>query len=453
MSVHVEDSAIESRGGLVFLTVLMIVGLIPIQISALGLQARELLIPCFFVLTMADFSVRTKNLGLFLPSRNNAHMVFVALFMFVVLVTFFRNPLFQTGLKFYWNFLCSFLMYLMIIYWANRNKKTPGQLLVVLMYVATSITLLGIFMLATGAQIPGLGKMAWSVNVTQGSGGGAGSLRIPFLEEYGQIGFFLALLSIGCSGKGRIIMLAYFIFCIIIGGGRSTMVGTVLGFVVWLYLNRKFLLTFLFVLLAGMALVSMQFLNEIAPTPQLKRLTNIGSLEEKSKGRYIINEYLIDEFLEHPVFGTGYGKDYDLPLIRSESRFEDPEFIERQLSLGSHGTHLQILKNLGIVGYISFILIWLYPVYKLMPIAMARGGKCSWALSRDAQTCIIFVSAELLQMTVDGKGSEPRLYIFAAIITCVISQVVSHHAGTGMLPGRRYKHSVGVRYKDRLEGR
>lgn len=453
MSSHIDSRAHKPRGGLAFITLLMIIGLTPLQIGALsisGLKTGDLIIPMLFGLTIVDLAVTTKNPGLFLPARGNLHTVFLAVFMFVILVAFTRNPLLPSslvqgsegGFKFYWGFLCSFLLYFMIMYWAGRNSIQPTQLMVVLFYVVTGITVIGVFMLVTGMKVPGLETHAWNVQETRGVGGAAGSLRVPFLEVYGQIGFFLALTSIGCKDKLRLIMLAYFIFCVFIGGGRATMLTSIAGAIIWLFLNRKYLVTFLLLLGFGMSLIFVQLLHEIAPTPQLKRLTNIGSLEETSEGRYITFNYLLDEFLEHPLVGTGYGKEYDLPFIRSGRNFLDPERLEQQLRLGSHNTHLQILKNLGLAGYIPFILIWLYPLYKLLPVAMARAGEYPGTLSRDAQICIIFIATTLIRMIVTGNGSESRLYIFAAIITCVISQAVMRNAGTDALMKGRYEHSV-----------
>lgn len=455
IETHDEGHTPKSRGGLVIISLLMITALITLNIGSVGsdiskLQTGAVIAPLLFGLTIMDMGVRTKNLGLFLPPGGNLHTLFLVVFMLVIFFAFFRNNLTPFGaqdeyyqnVKFFWTFMCSFLSYFMIIYWANRNKIPAEQLMVVLFYVVTGITILGIFTLVTGLNIPGLETQAWNVREVRGAGGAAGSLRAPFLEVYGQIGFILALTSIGCRGKARVFVLAYFAFCIFIGGGRATLLSTIAGFIIWLYLNRKFLPAFLLVLAAVVALVFAQFLNKIAPSPQLKRLSNIAPLEQSSVGRHRINEHLIKEFLDHPVFGTGYGKIYDFSVIRSGRRFLDPATIEKQLSFGSHGTHLQILKNIGLVGYIPFILIWLYPVYKLMPIAMARTGEYPWAQSRDAQICIIFISTLLLRMIVTGNGSESRLYIIAAIITSVISQVARHNARPGVLQERHYKQSV-----------
>lgn len=439
----------------------MLVGLVPLALGFGGidrLRLAEILIPLFFGLSILDLCINTKNAGLFFPPRGNLHTLFLIAFMFVILMAFIRRPLLPSslvgesggGFKLYWGFVSCFLTYFIIVYWANRSEVAVERLMLILMYIVLTVTGLGMMQVLFGISIPGLDTPAWSVNYTAGSGGAAGSMRAPFLEVYAQIGFILALASVGCSGKVRLGLLAYFIICIYLGGGRATLVTTAGGLIVWFFLNRKYLLSFVLVLGACMSLVSMQLINQMVTSPQLKRLTQIGSLEESSEGRSHLFGYLIDEFLENPIIGTGYGKEYDLPYIRSGYRFVDTERLEHQVSLGSHTTHLQILKNLGITGYFPFIMIWLYPVYKLLGVAMARPGVYPAMLRRDAQMCIVFIGVMLVRMTVTGNGSEPRLYVFAAIMTGVISELVRHSVRKGPLLKRRLSDDSG---DEKLESR
>jgi O-antigen ligase len=437
MNVSVKNQADMQTGGIVLIVLTILAGLISFQIGSLNFFTKHIFIPLFFCITILDFAIRTKNLDLFRAPRGNLHILFCFAFMWIILIAYARNPILpgflsqgssslKGGISFYLNFLCSFLSYFVIIYWTNRNRKRAEQLFASLLYIALFITSLGIFMLVTGVQIPGFTSYAWSINTVEGIGADAGSLRIPFLGVYAQIGFVLALTGIGGSGNRRLAMLAYFALCIYLAGGRTIMITTFLGVIMWLYLNRKYMIASLSIFLIGASVLFMPLINELAPNPQLKRLTNIGSLEETSRTRHLMNTHLMEEILENPILGTGYHKDYELPLIKKGNKFLDPAIVEKQLVAGSHGAHLQLLKNLGILGYGLFIMMWLYPIYKLLPPAMWRSSEYPEEISQNAQTCLIMIGIFLIRMTTEGNGSSTIHYIFLAITTIVISHAVVH---------------------------
>lgn len=419
-----------------FLFFVMIVAMVPFAVSALGvsrLQIRELLIPLLFAFTFLDFAFNTKNINLFVLRSGNYIGIFIGLFMFMILISFIRNPLLPSsvtgsddgsGFKGYWMFLVALLTYLTTIYWINRNRIPPDQVMQVLGWLVLAVTLVGMLTFTTGITIPGLSTHAWSVSETAGFGEAAGSVRIPFLELFGQLGFLLVLTRVAFNGRFRALLLIYFLVTIYLGGGRVAMLSTFAAIAVWLFLNRRFIMTGIVLVCALFTLLSLQVIQAIAPNPQLARLTRLGSLQESSEGRYFIMKYAIEDFMKHPLFGTGYGKKYNIGLIRSHGEFRDSSQINKQLSFGSHMTHMQILKNLGLAGYIPFLLIWLYPVKQLLPIALSQRRSPVLIYRFNAQFAIVLISVLLIRMVVEGNGSELSLYIYAAIIASLIDRVI-----------------------------
>ena len=432
------SSAAKQRGyrRLLMLVILTITSMVPISISALGianLQVRELLIPLLFFITAADFAVKKKQINLFSARRGNILGVFVATFLFVILLSYARNPVLPSslgsgddiGFKVYWRFLNGLFVYLTATYWINRNRLAPIEVLRALFWVVTAITAMAMFTLMTGIPVPGLDTFAWNVNEIHAIGDAQDSTRIPFLEIFAQVGFFLVLAGAGFGGKLRIPMILYFLVCIYLGGGRVALLSSIAGFTVWLFLTRHFVLTGVIVISGILALASVQILYELAPSPQLKRFARLGSLEESSLGRYYIFKYSIKDFMDNPVFGTGYGKEYDIGYINVRGKLIEPELINKQLRFGSHTTHLQILKNLGLVGYIPFLMIWLYMVYKLLPTAMTLDKRQDRLLVSSAQFMVVLVAALLIRMIVEGNGSELRLYIYMATAGSIINHVIA----------------------------
>jgi len=419
-----------------FLFFVMIVAMVPFAVSALGvsrLLIRELLIPLLFAFTFLDFAFNTKNINLFMLRSGNYIGVFIGLFMFMILISFIRNPLLPSsvtgsddgsGFKGYWGFLVALLTYLTTIYWINRNRIPPDQAMQILGWLALAVTTAGMFAFTTGITMPGLDTHAWSVNETEGFGEAAGSVRIPFLELFGQLGFLLVLTRVAFNGRFRALLLIYFLVTIYLGGGRVAMLSTFSAIAVWLFLNRRFMMTGIVLACALFALLSLHVIQAIAPNPQLARLTRLGSIKESSEGRYYVMKYAIEDFMKHPFFGTGYGKEYNIGLIKSRGKFIEGFFINKQLYFGSHMTHVQILKNLGLAGYIPFLLIWLYPVKQLLPIAMSQRRSPALIYRYNTQFAIVIISALLIRMIVEGNGSEPNLYIYAAIFASVINHVI-----------------------------
>ncbi|NQX87065.1 MAG: hypothetical protein HRT77_00220 [Halioglobus sp.] len=430
-----EQERVRFRGlrSIAPLVIVMILAFIPFSGKALGvakLQLADILIPLIFGYSVVN-AVLTKNLSNFLPTKGNLHFLFIALFMFVVLISYVRNPVMASslvggsdgGLKHYWRFLCSLFTFLTALYWLHKSKIPIAQALDILFYIALGVTLLGLFMLFTGLSLPGLDTHAWSVNKLGGSGVSAGSTRMPFLEVFAQLGFILTLSNSGRGYRFRKTLVGYFGLCIVLGGGRVGLLSTLVCIAIWMFLNRRFLLTGFMVSTMILMVVFVQVIHEMAPPGNLKRLTKLGSLEQTSPARYKYFLPMFEEIIENPVIGTGYGKTYEFGLIRDGSRFVSGETLAGHLRIGSHTTHLNILKNLGIVGYLPFVLIWLYPIITLLPYAMGRLKYPSADFSRNAQFFVLIISGQLIRMLVEGNGTEKRLYIYAAIACGLIDQL------------------------------
>ena len=417
----------------IILSTLAVLTMIPIPLGG-AISGNDIIIPGLFAFTLVDVAVRSKTLDYFFPGRGNLQAVFVSLFFFAILLSYARKPALPTsllgvdsdmaGLKLYWRYFCCFLVYLTTIYWINRNRVPPSQVFSAYFVVSLVMTGLGILMVFTGLKLPGLHGHIWEVSSTS-----VGATRLPFLGVFAQLGFLLELSEARGKSKYRRWFLLLFAIGLVLSGGRAVLFSTIAALIVWFVLNRRFLLTGIGAGMVVLLVFSAQLLQEIAPSAQLQQLARVGdSLEQDSVARSFVFKGLVDEIAENPVFGTGFGKSYDTGLVVIRGKFVRADFVDKQLRSGSHSTHLQLLKNLGIVGYLPFILIWLYPVYRLLPVAMSTSRDYPAELSRCSRFCIVLTAAFLIRWAFEGNGSTTSAYVFAALFSTLVTHAIYHQS-------------------------
>lgn len=415
----------KPKGELVFLAVLIVCSSIPIALGG-GFTSYDVVIPGLFALTLVDVATRAKTLDYFLPRRGNLQAVFVTLFFFTILISYARKPLLPagllgtesdiTGIKLYWRYISCLLAYLTAIYWINRNRVPPAQIFGIMFYLALAMTILGFFVFVTQVKIPGLRGHVWELSSTS-----VGAARLPFLGVFSQLGFLIALTEASGSLRRRRLYLALFALGIFLSGGRTVMFSTIAALVVWLALNRKILLTLICAASVILVIVSAKVLQESASSSQVKQFARVGTLSEDSVLRFYLFEQLVEEIKSNPVFGTGFGKSYDTDLIVIRGKFVAPDFVDKQLRSGSHGTHLQLMKNLGIVGYLPFALIWLYPVFSLLPYAYRPSEDVPEELVQAARFTVLITCTLAIRWGFEGNGSRIADYVLAAVICGLVS--------------------------------
>ena len=422
------------------------VALIPFSASVFTVKSfsvAELVVPLLFGITMLNFSMSSGNVALFQNERGNRIGLFLGLFMFVVVINYIRHPLLPTslfggsgdsvgGFKTYYRYMNGLLIFLIIIYWANRKHISAGTVMRMFSWIVVAIVAISLFVRTTGISVPGLDTFKWVGKTTAGTGLSAGSNRLAILEQFGQIGVFLSLSGAALfkSRRWRLVAVIIFLVTIYMGGGRVAMLSTIGGIMVFQLLRRRFLLTGIMASIVILGLVSIQVIHKMSPNAQIARLTDIGSLKDTSLGRYYIYEYGLKQFLENPVFGTGYGKETDIGYIRAGSEYISGAGVDKQLRMGGHTTHVSLLKNLGLTGYIPFIMMWVAPMLALRPVAMRRRPSDALEQShwRQAQFVIMYFSAMLVRMLVEGNGSDLKFYVYLGIAAVILNEILRTRA-------------------------
>jgi len=420
--------------------------------AAVGVKNFELgqiAIPLLSVFTFANFAITGGNVGLFKNVQGNCIGMFLGIFMFIILLNYIRYPLLPTslvgeggstgGFKSYYSYVNGMFIFLIVVYWTNRNNIPVTTILRMFSWIVILIVSMGFFVHITGSSIPGLESHKWAGKITAG-GANAGATRLPILEQFSQIGLFLTLSGCALFKKRhlRLIVGIVFLAGVYFGGGRVALLTVICGAIVFLFLCRRFLLTGIMIGSILLVFFSIQAIHQLSSNPQLSRLTSFGSsIEETSIMRYYIYKYGWKAFMENPLFGTGYGQSMNIGLIKIRLKYKQDYFIDKELSMGGHAAHISLLKNIGLVGYIPFILLWVSPIIILLPVAMRQYPKNTIEIShsRQARFVIVYFSAMLVRMLVEGSGSELKYYVYLSLAAAIIDEILLHQK----LKQKKYK--------------
>lgn len=186
-----------------------------------------------------------------------------------------------------------------------------------------------------------------------------------------MLGIFGALALWEKTGKRRyFIALLFMFFAYLLTGKRGPLVFLLLAIFLVSLLSSKnikqvikrFWKSIILFLSAGIALVSFIFINGSNSRNTIVRfieLFNSSGLngDDASNGRFELWGFAINLFLKKPITGIGWRKYHEYALAYLSEDIE------------AHNVYLQLLAELGIIGfflYVSVILYGMYFTYKLM---------------------------------------------------------------------------------------
>lgn len=275
------------------------------------------------------------------------------------------------------------LVYTALVSGALRFRR----LLATLFALAVVISVVGVLAVALGVPLS-LGNLRYSV-VDYASG----AVRVGFLETAGIVG--IALVAVRKLTPWRAAAALLFAAALLASGGRAAVLGALVALAAYLVLSGKGLRFALAALLAGLAVWA---LPVIEASPQVERLSDVGSRSFEAGGRaYIYNES-VAAFADNPLTGTGLGA----PVAVFETNRELASFYASQLLVGGHATYAALLKNFGLTGLLPF----------LAALLAALLGLASRARSDPlAAFFFIFLLAESIVLIVSGNGSDPVYYL------------------------------------------
>ncbi|HEX8066701.1 MAG TPA: O-antigen ligase family protein [Thermoleophilaceae bacterium] len=273
-----------------------------------------------------------------------------------------------------------------LVYGALRSGRLSTRSLFRLCYaVALVVSVAGVAAVVLGLPL-NFGGLRYSVYDYA-----AGGVRVGFLETVGIVG--LAVVAVRAAGHPATAVV--FAAAVFASGGRAAAVGAVVAVAAYLFVTRR---SAYLVVAAIVAALAVQAFPPLQQNAQVQRLSNIGGQEFEADGRAYIYRESLRAYAANPVFGTGIG----VPTVTYDPNPEIAEFYEAQLEIGGHATYVSLLKNLGPLGLVPFLVALLATAWGLG--RAARG-------SRAAGFFFVVLVAQMVSMVAGGNGSDPFLFL------------------------------------------
>lgn len=271
---------------------------------------------------------------------------------------------------------------------------TVERFVVILFRLSLLVTVVGL--VATMAHLPlYLGNLRYSVyNFT------SGAVRVGFLEDVSIFG--LAAVAAGISDlrtpAAKWASGIVFAAGLYLSGGRAAAIGLVGAVALWLLLAKgvKF-----FFLTAAIAVALFFAAPALSTIPQVQRLTNVNAAQLSADGRTLLYHDQLQAFYANPIIGTGVG----VPANVVAATPQESQFYNAQLEDGGHTTYTSLLKNMGLAGFLPYMLA----------LAAVLVGLLS-RMRRDRLASFLFISILALAIAQfgGGNGSDPAYFVVLA---------------------------------------
>ena len=213
---------------------------------------------------------------------------------------------------------------------------------------------------------------AFAAHMLLGAVGLFGYVFVTLSDAQGKNGFINRKASV--DTRWRLVVLATFALCwvaLILSKSRASVLLAIVACLVWLVLYIKLkkisLLNIKVLVVMGLALgcavvlsFSKQFwLLNMLRELQAADLTNYESLNRISIYRLEIFAGALRMFTQFPVLGIGQGNFFHLSSILE---FMGSPWVARTGGENAHNYFLQTLAELGLIGTLSFLVVFLWPV-------------------------------------------------------------------------------------------
>jgi multisubunit Na+/H+ antiporter MnhC subunit len=314
----------------------------------------------------------------------------ILIFTTVVVLNLFRTKiLFQDvapGVnRAFYDYAIALGIYLLAYVTLTRQQLTFQGLFRILFLLALVMSIIGVTAVALNLPL-NLGSLRYSVYDY-----GTGAKRVGFLETFGTVGLALTLVR---PMRFRWAAGGLFAAALILSGGRAATIGMLVALCTYLLITRR---AVRLVIAVGIVVVTLVTVPVILKNSQLQRLTQVNEKALASAQRSFIYRQSLHEFARHPVAGTGIGRPENvtdpLPFLA--------KFYDAQLEVGGHATYAALLKNLGLIGFIPFI----------VALFTALTGLARLVRTSDvAGFLFIVLAAQVVSLFAGGNGSDPVYY-------------------------------------------
>ncbi len=345
---------------------ILMTGLLGLELPLLG---RASFIVILF-LQIVTFLLVIPNLKFKINNKSKLIIIMLSLLsIWCVFSSFWSDLQFDTFIRSLYIFIPA-LMLIIIVYNDVSLKKTFWSL-------ANYLSIIGLLLSIYGIVIYFFGDVVWLENVrhqvikigflefSQIVYGDNNALRISSITgNPNSLGLWLLIcliftfsLKLSKRIKTKYFLFNYTIclFCLALTGSRAGVVSFFISLFLLVILYKIFVsakVTYRTVMLVtitvSLLLIKFPFLLSTQIQGFLDQVLNRSSI---LTGRELVWRIAWDSFLENPILGLGFG-------VSAESLF-----YTRGIDLTAHNTYLSVLTEIGLVGLILVILLWVTPLF------------------------------------------------------------------------------------------
>lgn len=218
------------------------------------------------------------------------------------------------------------------------------------------------------------------------------------------------------------LLMIIFLYALILTGSRASVAGLIGGAAIFLnyaYLKNNLGAAALRTLLLGLSLITLGYLL-IDPEVIKEVFSLMGRKSNTLSGREIAWAALMEQIKESPYLGIGY-------RISTEAILKD-NFIDVS---NSHNLYLSILSEIGLIGFLLFIYLYITPTIKYFSFR----EKNERSILKLATTCIL-ISLLINQFFEDMFSPLNFFFIWSFFILFVNNKYNVTHTHTHTRKGR-----------------
>jgi len=376
----------------------------------------ETFTPLFVLYIVLNKLITQENIY-FLRNKDNPLLYYLSFYIIWISFEFFRHSAgIGTGKRILFVFFLGFL--LTLAFTELLSEKNKKQILSYIFVVCSFVVLIGLGLITLPvtqsliSKLQGSKLLATANNIISASWHVGqfkksffGFYRIGFLQNTAPLSFlFLVSGMFDIRKTIRITGSVLFFILIILSGGRSFFVGTLMS-LAFLFIIRKKSKSIPLLLTLGITTLIIAFFNyESLPGPLKRIFFWKGNLQELDPGRSVLFPIFLRGFLKRPFIGQGFGS---FRFVKFEDKTLD--FLANQLAFGGHSTFLSLLYITGIIGLLIFLIIYI----KSLSLSYQRYKETK---KPEFLLLLLFFIYIFVPFIFGGNGSDGAYFMFIGLL-------------------------------------
>lgn len=390
--------------------------------------AEPVIVILFFLIVLRTL---TSNKRSFVFSiEKNPFLLPLAMYLLVLFINYLRYPLPASsiagvaeemgGIRFYYEKLLMFLMFLSIAYLVEVEDKFRKRFFTILLIMSAVVTTIGILTflfdqiyeiiknLQTNGIFTDYAILTGLWHKVKDPFTGVIRTSILWITPFAIILLMSNMIKTKTSTK--IILLIFFIVGLILSATRSFFFGVLLALMAWAFFTENKRMLMILILFSAFLVLVVILFNVGLFSEQFGRLFYFPTnLDKLTSFRYELFYTYWHTFKKHLIFGVGVGATEVGNLPTGSQGY----FVARNLRFGGHGFFLGTLYTQGILGIVPIVLLYIVTIktaLRLFRLHSSKNYKLVGLFS------LMFIIYSALPFLVGGDETYNQFFLMMGIL-------------------------------------